>query len=72
MKHWSELGIRQMPPMSTRRRVEEIPPRLQPYVDERTVDVHIRRLRQAINIAGAPDMIRTVRAAGYALQAESD
>lgn len=37
------------------------------YVEERTVDVHIRRLRKALNTAGAPDIIRTVRAAGYAL-----
>jgi two-component system phosphate regulon response regulator PhoB len=33
----------------------------------RTVDVHIRRLRQAINIDGRPELIRTVRSAGYAL-----
>ena len=37
------------------------------YVDERTVDVHVGRLRRAINIADAPDIIRTVRGAGYAL-----
>ena len=36
-------------------------------IELRTVDVHIRRLRGAINIDGKPDMIRTVRAAGYAL-----
>jgi len=36
------------------------------YVEERTVDVHIRRLRKAINVGG-PDLIRTVRAAGYSL-----
>jgi two-component system phosphate regulon response regulator PhoB len=35
----------------------------------RTVDVHIRRLRQAINANGGIDMIRTVRSAGYALDA---
>ena len=33
----------------------------------RTVDVHIRRLRKAINGARPPDIIRTVRSAGYAL-----
>ncbi len=33
----------------------------------RTVDVHIRRLRKAINIDELPDVIRTVRSAGYAL-----
>lgn len=37
------------------------------YVDERTVDVHIRRLRKALNEGGGKDLIRTVRAAGYAL-----
>ena len=36
-------------------------------VDLRTVDVHIRRLRVAINAGGKPDLIRTVRSAGYAL-----
>ena len=36
-------------------------------VDLRTVDVHIRRLRVAINDGGKPDLIRTVRSAGYAL-----
>jgi two-component system phosphate regulon response regulator PhoB len=34
------------------------------------VDVHIRRLRQAINAGGLPDIIRTVRSAGYALDAD--
>ena len=33
----------------------------------RTVDVHIRRLRQAIDTPGRPELIRTVRSAGYAL-----
>jgi two-component system phosphate regulon response regulator PhoB len=37
------------------------------YVEVRTVDVHIRRLRKAINLPGRPDLIRTVRSAGYAL-----
>jgi len=37
------------------------------YVDERTVDVHIRRLRKALNDGGGVDLIRTVREAGYAL-----
>ncbi|WP_310532148.1 phosphate regulon transcriptional regulator PhoB [Novosphingobium sp.] len=36
-------------------------------IDERTVDVHIRRLRIAIAVAGKDDPIRTVRSAGYAL-----
>jgi two-component system, OmpR family, phosphate regulon response regulator PhoB len=37
------------------------------YVETRTVDVHIRRLRKAINLEGKVDLIRTVRSAGYAL-----
>lgn len=36
-------------------------------IDERTVDVHIRRLRKAINGPHETDPIRTVRAAGYAM-----
>lgn len=39
------------------------------YVELRTVDVHIRRLRKALGATGGPDLIRTVRAAGYALDA---
>jgi two-component system phosphate regulon response regulator PhoB len=38
------------------------------YIEPRTVDVHIRRLRKAMNWPGAPDLIRTVRSAGYALE----
>ena len=37
------------------------------YVDTRTVDVHIARLRKALTIHGGMDPIRTVRGAGYAL-----
>jgi len=40
-------------------------------IDARTVDVHVRRLRKALNESGRPDVIRTVRSAGYALDAES-
>ena len=36
-------------------------------IELRTVDVHIRRLRKAINLPGTADIIRTVRSAGYAL-----
>lgn len=36
------------------------------YVDERTVDVHVGRLRKAINKGNSPDPIRTVRGTGYA------
>jgi len=39
------------------------------YVEARTVDVHIRRLRIALNGDQHTDLIRTVRAAGYALDA---
>lgn len=39
------------------------------HVEPRTVDVHIRRLRKALNGEGEPDLIRTVRSAGYALDA---
>ncbi|MGQ3029597.1 MAG: winged helix-turn-helix domain-containing protein, partial [Ferrovibrionaceae bacterium] len=38
------------------------------YVEQRTVDVHIRRLRKALNGEGEADIIRTVRSAGYALE----
>ena len=38
-------------------------------IEIRTVDVHIRRLRKALNAPGEADPIRTVRAAGYALEA---
>ena len=39
------------------------------YVEPRTVDVHIRRLRKALNESEEADIIRTVRSAGYALDA---
>ena len=39
------------------------------FVEQRTVDVHIRRLRKAINGDGAIDIIRTVRSAGYSIEA---
>ena len=37
-------------------------------VESRTVDVHIRRLRKALNSPDEADLIRTVRSAGYALE----
>jgi len=40
------------------------------HVEPRTVDVHIRRLRKSINGNGELDVVRTVRAAGYALDTE--
>jgi two-component system phosphate regulon response regulator PhoB len=39
------------------------------YVDDRTVDVHIGRLRKSINFGKLRDPIRTVRGAGYSLEA---
>ena len=39
------------------------------YVEVRTVDVHIGRLRKALNMQGLSDPIRTVRSAGYSLDA---
>jgi two-component system phosphate regulon response regulator PhoB len=41
------------------------------YVETRTVDVHIRRLRTAINGPTDIDLIRTVRSAGYAIEEQS-
>ena len=40
------------------------------YVEVRTVDVHVGRLRKALRKDGEPDLIRTVRSAGYALDQE--
>jgi len=40
------------------------------YVEARTVDVHIGRLRKALNGDKLPDPIRTVRSAGYSLDLE--
>lgn len=38
------------------------------YVEIRTVDVHIRRLRKALNFSNSIDLIRTVRSAGYSFE----
>lgn len=40
------------------------------YVEVRTVDVHVGRLRKALRQPDSPDLIRTVRSAGYALDTE--
>lgn len=40
------------------------------YIDERTVDVHVGRLRKAVNTNRMPDVIRTVRGAGYSISEE--
>ena len=37
------------------------------YVDSRTVDVHVARLRKSLSVHGGDDPIRTVRGVGYAL-----
>ena len=42
------------------------------YVEERTVDVHIRRLRKALNGAEEADLIRTVRGGGYAIDVRTN
>jgi two-component system phosphate regulon response regulator PhoB len=42
------------------------------FVEPRTIDVHIRRLRQALNAHGGSDLIRTVRATGYAIDEQPD
>jgi two-component system phosphate regulon response regulator PhoB len=41
------------------------------YVEARTVDVHIGRLRKALNLSEESDPIRTVRSAGYSLDLET-
>lgn len=41
------------------------------YVEARTVDVHVGRLRKSLNAPGEADLIRTVRSAGYAFDAEA-
>ncbi|MBF96170.1 MAG: DNA-binding response regulator, partial [Pelagibacterales bacterium] len=40
---------------------------LESDIEIRTVDVHIRRLRKAINIENSKEIIRTVRSTGYSL-----
>ncbi|WJH38523.1 response regulator transcription factor (plasmid) [Aliirhizobium terrae] len=44
---------------------------LSQFVDERTVDVHIWRLRRALKLGSGADLIRTVRSAGYGLSAQN-
>ncbi len=41
------------------------------YVEDRTVDVHIGRLRKALHEAGGPDLIRTIRGVGYSLDLDA-
>ena len=42
------------------------------FVEERTVDVHIRRLRAALEISGHDRLIQTVRGSGYRFSAQSE
>jgi len=42
------------------------------YVEERTVDVHIRRLRKALEEGGYDRLVQTVRGAGYRFSAQPD
>ncbi len=41
------------------------------YLEPRTVDVHVRRLRRTLNAGGRQDIIRTVRATGYAMDEQA-
>jgi two-component system phosphate regulon response regulator PhoB len=42
------------------------------FVEDRTVDVHIRRLRNALASSGHQDLIQTVRGSGYRLSAQNN
>lgn len=42
------------------------------YIEERTVDVHVRRLRKALTASNCDHMIQTVRGAGYRLSNEHE
>jgi two-component system phosphate regulon response regulator PhoB len=42
------------------------------FVEERTVDVHIRRLRSALEPNGLDHLIQTVRGAGYRFSREAE
>ena len=42
------------------------------YVEERTVDVHIRRLRKSLEPSGYDRFVQTVRGAGYRFSAQQD
>ncbi len=41
------------------------------FVEERTVDVHIRRLRKALEAVGKDNLIKTVRGTGYCFSVDS-
>ena len=42
------------------------------YVEQRTVDTHIRRLRKAVNLKGKKNLIRTIRATGYSIDKDQN
>ena len=42
------------------------------YVEERTVDVHIRRLRKALAASGDDGLVQTVRGSGYRFSTDGD
>jgi len=42
------------------------------FVEDRTVDVHIRRLRNALSVSGHQDLIQTVRGSGYRLSTQQE
>ena len=44
----------------------------QVFVEDRTVDVHIRRLRNALSVSGHQDLVQTVRGSGYRLSVQSN
>ena len=56
----------------TRSQIVEKVWRMNTYVDERTVDVHIRRLRRALQPTGHDRLIQTVRGIGYRLYSEGN
>jgi two-component system phosphate regulon response regulator PhoB len=41
------------------------------YVTDRTIDVHIRRLRKALSITDECKVIRTIRSSGYSLDSQN-
>ena len=41
------------------------------FIEERTVDVHVKRLREALSVADCAGLVETVRGAGYRLAATS-
>ena len=79
-RHWAgpaTVRLKAPPPLETGLRLEYSESRAQlldrvwgdhVFIEERTVDVHIKRLREALGPAGA--LVETVRGAGYRLTAQ--